>query len=496
MNPHASCQPIIGKVLCATPAEAMARFLHEGCGDDSARTMSVAAFTLSLWQVTNGPITASLPSVLLVYAGDNTSGDPIDAFVGEFVFPGVSRQEESLSSDDEKRTLASQGDPSAAMDQAFQIAELARSRGIPGLVDANRSLFNNHRRTLHGDGPAYRYGRAWSDQHGWLSGNDSRMILRLHTADDRKAFRKDLLEGAEKLRDPQGYDHLLRKVRKQLALSGSLPGTEWDRLLVEAMMQEGWPALFLPHCAKSALEIPYSPDLHLARMQVAATGWRRQVTAELKLPDDPWIQHYHTAVMKRLAHMPFDYAFNIQRILRELGGVCMRLASVIGEQGGPNAITLIGQDMFRSTLRAVLIGVASLAYHGWGFDAGVSRERVQQLLDHLRKNGPQTRRALQRKFPVWLSGEKRDVLLGRLVEEGLLYCPDQMVSAVPLSEYIRWLHRRPEFPVEGCLSSLLLGKKCRPAGPLPGPAVKRQRRRKPRVGTKVADVASNTNSHK
>jgi hypothetical protein len=491
MGPSASCQPIIGNVLCTTPAEAVARFLHEGCADNSGRTMAIAAFTLSLWQVTHGPITASVPSVLLVNAGDDaTAGDPIDAFVGEFVFPGVRRLEEFLNGDDGKRTLACPGDPGAAMNEAFQIAELARSQGIPGLADANRALFHHHRSTLHGDGPAYRYARAWSDKHGWFSGDDSRMILRLHAADDYKAFRKDLLERAEKLRDPQGYDHLLRRVRKHLSLSGSLTGAEWDRKLVDAIMNESWPMVFLPHCAKSALEIPYSPDLHLARMQVAATGWQRQVTAERMLPDDPWVQHYHQELMKRLAHMPLDYSFNIQRIIRELGGVCMRLASVIGQQGGPNAITLIGQDLFRSTLRAMVIGVASLAYHGWGFDAGVPRARVLQLLEHLRANGPQSRRALQRKFPLWLKAGKRDALLERLSDLGLVYCPDDVVSAVPLPEYIRWLHRRPEFPAEGCLSSLLLGQKCRPAGPLPGPPVKRKRRRKPKVAVKLEEEKS------
>lgn len=146
--------------------------------------------------------------------------------------------------------------------------------------------------------------------------------------------------------------------------------------------------------------------------------------------------------------MPFDYAFNIQRILRELSGVCMRLASVIGQQGGPNAITLIGQDLFRSTLRGVVIGMASLAYHGWVFDAGVPRELVQQLMEPLRANGPQTRRALQRKFPQWLMAGGRDTLLERLSELGLVICPENVVSAVPLPEFIRWLHRRPEFPAE------------------------------------------------
>lgn len=194
------------------------------------------------------------------------------------------------------------------------------------------------------------------------------------------------------------------------------------------------------------------------------------------------------ALMKRLVHTPMDYAFNVQRILRQLWHVCVRVARAICEQGGgPDAITLISQDLFRSTLRAVVIGVASLAYHSWGFHAGVPRAFVVQLLEHLRTSGPQTRRDLQRKFPQWLKAGKRDALLDRLSDAGLVFCPDTVVSAVPLSEFINWLHRRPEFPVEGCLSSLLLGKKCRQAGPLPGPPVKRKRRRKPRVAHNAAE---------
>jgi hypothetical protein len=274
-------------------------------------------------------------------------------------------------------------------------------------------------------------------------------------------------------------------VTKQLALSGSLPGSEWDRALVDALMRDGGPVLFLPHSATAPLEIPHSRSLHVACMQVGDANWQRQVTAERVLPDDRWVQHYHLALMKRLVHMPMDYAFNVQRILRELGHVCVCIARVVsGQSGGADAVTLLSQDLFRSTLRAVVIGVASLAYHGWGFDAGVPRASVVQLLEHLRSKGPQTRRDLQRKFPQWLRAWERDALLDRLSAAGLVYCPDTVVSAVPLSDFIRWLHRRPEFPVEGCLSGLLLGKKCREAGPLPGPPLKRKRRRKPKAVVK------------
>jgi hypothetical protein len=197
------------------------------------------------------------------------------------------------------------------------------------------------------------------------------MVLRFAQPDDRKALRKDLLDASPKLRDPRGLDHHLQMVPKKLALSGSLPGSEWDLPLVDALLRDGGTALFLPHTTTAPLKLPSSADLHLACMQVAETGWRRQVTEEQVLPDDPWIQHDHIALMKRLVHTPMDYAFNVQRVLRELWHVCVRFARVICKQGGgPDGITLISQDLFRSTLRAVVIGVASLAYHGWGFHAG------------------------------------------------------------------------------------------------------------------------------
>jgi hypothetical protein len=412
--------------------------------------------------------------------------------VGEFVFPDVGKLEQRLSEQEETgitRTLACPGEPGPSMKTALWSAEHAKSSGIESYFDRACNSFNNYRSEYHGRGPAYRYGRVWSDDYGWLSGKDNRIVLRIDQPDDRKALRKDLLEKSPKLHNPRGLDHDLQMVPKQLALSGSLPGAEWDRALVDTLLNDSWPVLFLPHTTTAPLEIPYSPDLHQACMNVANAGWLKQVTADQMLPDDPWLQHYHRAVMKRLFHLPLDYGFNIQRILRELGHVCFRLACAIcAPGGGADALTLISQDLFRSTLRAVVVGVASLAYHGWGFDAGVPRERVQQLLDHLRTNGPQTRRDLQRKFPLWLKAGKLDALLKRLAGEGLLSCPDTVVTATPLSEFIQWLHRRPEFPVEGCLSSLLLCEKCRQAGPLPGPPVKKKRRRKPKLAVKAAET--------
>lgn len=43
--------------------------------------MAIAALTLSQWEITHGPITAMVPSVLLVQANDGACGDPLDALI-------------------------------------------------------------------------------------------------------------------------------------------------------------------------------------------------------------------------------------------------------------------------------------------------------------------------------------------------------------------------------------------------------------------------------
>jgi hypothetical protein len=190
MNP--TCQPIQGAQLCATPAEAVARFLHEGCADDAGRTMAIAALTLSSWQITQGPITATVPSVLLVHATDEAGGDPLDAFVGEFVFPNVRQLEERLKQQEGsgiKRTAACPGEPGPSMKTALHHAEQARSRGITSHFQAACNSFNNYRSAYHGSGPSYRYSRAWSADYGWLSDADKRTVLRLEETEDRKLLR-------------------------------------------------------------------------------------------------------------------------------------------------------------------------------------------------------------------------------------------------------------------------------------------------------------------
>ena len=374
-----------------TPAEALAALIHEAAPDDAGRTMATAMFVLSHWQMTCAQLTAAVPSVILVNAGDACS-DPLDGFADEFIFL-ISDLEQRLNDEGKEKNVHYPGDACKAMATAVLYAQQLTKDHIH--ADLYRNMFHGYRKREFGAGPAHRYSRAWTEDYGWMSNTSNRMVLRLDQAEDRDLLRHDLLSNADKLRNPKGLGEKLTKVDKKLALSGSLHSAQWDEPVVTRLLTTGWPVLFLPHTVITPLRVENTVDLHLARMQLAAYRWQTRVTAEEVLPEDPWLQYHHRLLLGRLAHMPADYSFAVQRMVRELGAICMRLAMVIGMSFKVReAPILLGQDLFRLTLRAIVIGVFSLAYHGWGFDAGCPRAMVVAMLDHIRSHGPLNRRGL------------------------------------------------------------------------------------------------------
>ena len=97
------------------------------------------------------------------------------------------------------------------------------------------------------------------------------------------------------------------------------------------------------------------------------------------------------------------------------------------------------------TLDSVRRWMDSLAYHGLGFPTGQAPRAILEVLSHLREAGSLSRRDLLRKYPV-LKSESRDRLLARLAAEGLIALGPRQITAVPLADFIRALHQRPEFP--------------------------------------------------
>jgi len=201
--------------------------------------------------------------VILVNAGD-AQRDPLDDFTEDFIFH-LDKLEQSLSDGSNVTNPHLPGDAHKAMNIAVRSAEQLTPDHI--YTEVYRNQFHNYRSRDYGEGPGHRYTRAWSEEYGWLSSYENRLVLRLDQADDRNALRNDLLTGSKKLYDAKGIGWELVPVSKKLALSGSLNSAEWDEALVTKMITTGWPVLFLPHSVIAPLLVEHKIDLHLACMK-------------------------------------------------------------------------------------------------------------------------------------------------------------------------------------------------------------------------------------
>jgi hypothetical protein len=95
----------------------------------------------------------------------------------------------------------------------------------------------------------------------------------------------------------------------------------------------------------------------------------------------------------------------------------------------------------------VSLGIDWLGWHGYGFRAGCSRQEVVKLLAAVRGADGATisRRELQLKLQ-WLQTGKRDAILERLQDEGLVILNDKHVAAVSAEDYLRSIPARSGVP--------------------------------------------------
>ena len=93
------------------------------------------------------------------------------------------------------------------------------------------------------------------------------------------------------------------------------------------------------------------------------------------------------------------------------------------------------------SLHGICLGVDALGWHGYGFDAGCSRQQVAKILHVIREARYISRRELLRKLQ-WLQADQRDAVLERLDHEGLVMLSDRHVSAVSAADYLRTIPAR------------------------------------------------------
>lgn len=423
----------------------LADFVH-GCAPDSAtRTMAAATLALSLWQRMGRSSTPVLPSVLLINAGA-AAADPLDALTNTLA-TGLDRKEPQTVNTGAFAT----GTPEMAQTAMVHAVERRMQLGDAGpnneaQIRSWEERFHAARRTSSGSGLASHYAGAWHEKLGWMTDPCDTAILRLDRPEDHAAFRADVLARPERLLRPKGPDKNLYFANKTLALSGSLPEAEWDYEFVRGLVELGLPAFFLPHVGSKPLVGGEALKLKAMTFTSGIVGYQGgQMTAEARLPDDPWSKHYETRLRRRLHHLPGAYEFSVLRAVHELAPVCVRIVEQFAAPGSsPEELIKIYADLHSMALRGIVIGVSGLAYHGLALGPWNQHGALLEVLQHLRQAGPISRRDFQRKFRVL--AKDRDALLGLLAAEGLVQLEPRLITAVPLAEFVRALHARTEFP--------------------------------------------------
>ena len=429
---------------------AIVDLLVNGAGDELTRNQLAATFLLSLRQLA-GQAVSPQPPWLFFINGSGITTDPLCEVVRWNQGHGSPGMEDQTSNKF-RGTVA-------LLRETVSHRKRLRDGGIAGvaMLDAREEGgFGDNLVRAFGDCNAGRYAMRYDAALGWIGGgNDNHIHLRLEQDADHKMFRHDLRKGADRLMKPKGVNAVMAITDKLITLTGSFDASRWDAGLVGDMLDAQLPALFIPHAAGGTA---YVSDIRLFKAVAMVfkghyhAGKLRPVYPRFMPKDDAYVAGCVQLLRARLAHCPANYDFFLMLTVREVELFCLRLCSMLLEFGGPaDEIALLHGDLTRATIRAITLGVESMAYHGVGVAPFRTRGEVCQILDIIRRTDFITRRDLQRKHPA-LPAADRDRVLDYMAKEGLIRLDGQRVTAVPLSDFIRSLAERPGLtaPEIGC----------------------------------------------
>jgi hypothetical protein len=420
----------------------LAEFVH-GCSKDPAtRTASVTQFVTSLCQLTGRSMTAQMPSTIVINAHDLVP-DATDLMASLMVAnPNGSGPRVHKEGYFQGTPEQAPGAMAAAIKEKQGLKVNAYNASI------HRDLEERYfaaQRTGFGYGPSRRYAEAWHDTFGLITDRKDEVILRIDRPQDRAAFRKDVLGGAKRLRQPLGYGKGLELVSKHIALSGSFPASLWDTQLASGIVGLGLPLLMLPSVAKTSPEIANKAIFDFVTA-VLPGAFSQRVEEPNNLIPDPWFEGYGRELRLRLRHMHGDYEHAMQKLVRQLFPVCLRIAEWCGKYSGSNpkermALTF---DMCAHATRGLVLSVAGLAWHGLGIDAGCPPEKVAPVLEYLRTREVITRSELL--SGTRLDKNERNRMVECLAAEDLIRIDGKIITATSYAEFVESLHRRKALP--------------------------------------------------
>ncbi len=413
--------------------------LVNGAGDELTRNQLAATYLLSLRQLAGQAVSPRPPWLFFINGG--TTPDPLIEVV-RWNQDDVGTGMEDQTSERFRGTVA-------VMREAAGRRQRLKDRGIAGIAKLearDNGCFCDNLARAFGGGATGRYAMRHDPVLGWMSSGGHHIQLCLEQDADHGMFRHDLRTGADRLMKPTGVNPAMEMTGKLITLSGSLDASRWDAALVDDMLSAQLPVLYIPHAAGSAANVSDSRPFRCVEMifnGLYQSGRLFPVYPRIMPATDAYVAGCENILRARLAHCPANYDFFVRVTVREVEAFCMRLCCMLLDFGGPaDELGLMHGDLTRATIRAITLGVESMAYHGVGVAPLRTREEVCQILEIIRGTDSITRRDLQRKHPA-LSANERDRVLHRMAEEGLIRVDGQRVTAVPLDNFIRSLADRP-----------------------------------------------------
>ncbi|BDS05352.1 hypothetical protein NT6N_03920 [Oceaniferula spumae] len=404
------------------------------CSDDpETREAMASAMTVSYWQMAARGLTAQLPSMILVNAGG--AEDPVLDAIRKL----CNYQKDERTDIRGSGRFAGGTPAQAPAAMLFAVRSLQQHRKdfpvSPPLSDWE-SYFHDARVTGYGKGDIRPYAGAFDPKLGLVTDPRNSITLLLDDKQDWEAFRHDLSGEPQKIREPSGIGRGLDFTAKSMALSGSLDADDFDEKLVDAALELGHPLFFLPHTSSAPVKFRNYPGMSYFALHLKTPGL---IPRNYPLmPEDKWCRYYQKWIWKRLLLMPVNYRFCILEAIHKLQSVCETLALYTGPASGDPVpgVAELANNLFNSLLRSMALSLAFLAWHGHGIEPGCSVNTTRKVLKLLREDGGSMKLRDLHRATGFGSAAKRDEVLARLENEGLVTLDDNLVSANDMHEFI------------------------------------------------------------
>jgi hypothetical protein len=419
------------------PLANLSKFIHGCTTDDMTRSMTTAATLLTLAQL-GGPRTIKRPPGYVLINAGGSFNDPVDALIRQIPEMWDIQIEDDSDSYERHRTAI-------YWEVELHHRECELGLSTPEKVLYHAGTIGQFQRLAFGANRMGTYTRRYDPYLGCITDRSQHAPLRLDDDRDRAAFRADVRSGAERLVDPRGLGESIGMVTKVISVAGSLRYSQWDAEFVAGIVERGLPVVMLPHAADLPLNVEsITPlkDLAYCLACESVKPGKQPVFVDEFVFSDSWSLACMARVRRRLALLPPAYESFMRRTIFEVIQWCLSIAHMTAKDGSAvEDRRALFQNLARLSLHGIAIGLESLAWYGYGFDAACPRQKVLRLLTAIRAEGAITRRDVQRRLQR-VKSKDRDVVLERLSDEGLLLLDDRLVTAVPFADFLRAIPAR------------------------------------------------------